>query len=67
MKKFSSKYFSNFALPLLKPKSIEELKKIYYERYQEEIEEEDLDKEELDYTITNTFSFIFGQDRFLLD
>ena len=48
----------NKIINLLKPKSVEELKKIYYERYQEEIEEEDLDKEELDYIITNTFSFI---------
>jgi hypothetical protein len=48
----------NKIINLLKPKSIEELKKIYYERYQEEIVEEDSDKEELDYTITNTFSFI---------
>ena len=48
----------NKIINLLKPKSVEELKKIYYERYQEEIEKEDLDKEELDYTITNIFSFI---------
>lgn len=43
---------------LLKPKSIEELKKLYYERYQEEIGSEGLDKEDLDITITNAFSFI---------
>jgi len=48
----------NKIINLLKPKSIEELKKIYYERYQKEIEDENLNKEDLDYTITNAFSFI---------
>jgi len=43
---------------LLKPKSIEDLKKLYYERYQKEINNEDLDKEDLDILITDSFSFI---------
>ena len=42
----------------LKPKSIDSLKEMYYEKYHEEIENECIDEEDLDTLITNTFYFI---------
>ena len=43
---------------LLKPRPVEELKRIYYEKFKKEIENEGIDKNDLDILITNTFFFL---------
>lgn len=48
----------NKIINLLKPKSVDSLKKIYHEKYHEEIESKKIDEENLDTIITNTFYFI---------
>ena len=51
--KFKSKIYD-----LLKPRSVEKLKRIYYEKFKKEIENDGIDKEDLDILITNIFSLL---------